>query len=209
MKEILNRFLTKPVQMFRRHKAKTALTQFTSHKHPKINALGDALHESLNHTIYTEEQNWIKSIEQRRSNLLHSKEEIAQIDYGAGESRSNRTKEEMRNGVRSVTLVANVCKFSKSPFWATFLFKMIRKLEPTSCVELGSCVGVSASYLSAALKINGKGNLLSLEGSPEIAKIAQETLDKLDLHNGSVIVGPFHETLEGVLESAKPVDFFQ
>lgn len=208
MKKNLKKFLKLPAQMFRRHKAKKALTQLKSHKHPKIKALGVALRESLTNTISAEEQKWITLIEQRRSYLLHSKKEIATIDYGAGNSSSNRTKEMMQKGVHSVALVANICKASKSPFWATTLFKMIRKLELTSCVELGSSVGVSASYLTAALKLNGKGELLSLEGSPEIAKIAQETLDKLNLHNGSIIIGPFHETLKGILESAKPIDFF-
>ncbi len=82
---------------------------------------------------------------------------------------------------------------------------MIRKLEPSSCVELGSCVGISASYITAALNMNKKGRLLSLEGSPEIAK---KNLENLNLKRGSVITGPFHETLKGALESAKPIDFF-
>lgn len=208
IKRILKKFLRLPVQMFRRYKIRTALTQLASHKHPKLKAVGDALRESLTHTISVEEQNWISLIEQRRSSLLNSEKEIAVIDYGAGNPDSNRTKEEMKNGVQSTALVANICKFSKSEFWATFLFKMIRKLEPSSCVELGSCVGISASYLTAALNINRKGELLSLEGSPEIAKIAKETLESLNLQNGSVITGPFHETLKGVFESAKPIDFF-
>lgn len=197
-----------PIQMFRRYKARAALTQLTLHKHPKLKAVGDALRESLAHTISVEEKKWINLIEQRRSFLLNSDKEIAVIDYGAGSHNSNRTKEEMKNGVQSTALVANICKASKSVFWATFLFKMVRKLEPSSCVELGSCVGISASYLAAALNINGKGELASLEGSPEIAKIAKETLENLNLQNGSVITGPFHETLKRVLESAKPIDFF-
>jgi len=130
------------------------------------------------------------------------------IDYGAGISGSIKTKEEMNKGVQSTAFVSNVCKASKPPFWATFIFKMIRKLEPSSCVELGTCVGISASYITAALEINGKGELLSLEGSPEIAKIATETLGNLNLKKGTVVVGSFNEILGGVLESAKPIDFF-
>lgn len=209
MKKILKRFLRPLIQMLRRHKARTALNKLKSHKHPKLKAIGEALHESLTHNISDEEQKWIKLIEQRRSFLLQSNEEIAVIDFGAGEPNSNRKKGDMEKGVQSTALVADICKFgSKSQLWATILFKMIRKLEPSSCVELGSCVGISASYLTAALNINGKGELFSLEGSPETAKIAKETLDKLNLQNGSVIVGPFHETLKSVLKSANPIDFF-
>lgn len=205
---MLKKFLRLPILRFRRYKAKSALTQLTSHESPRLKAIGDALYESLTHTISTEEQELITLIEQRRSSLLSSDKEIAVIDYGAGSSSSNRTKEEMEKGVQSTALVANICKASKPTFWATFLFKLIRKLEPSSCVELGSCVGISASYQASALKINEKGNLLTLEGSPEIAKIANETIASLNLQNASVVTGSFHETLKGVLESSKPIDFF-
>lgn len=194
--------------LFRRYKARFVLPQLTSHKHPKLKAVGDALYESLTHTMSAEEQKLITAIEQRRSFLLNSDKEIAVIDYGADTPSSTRTKEERKKGVQSTALVANICKASMSAFWTTFLCKLIRKLEPSSCVELGSCVGISASYQAAALNINGKGNLLTLEGSPEIAKIAKETLESLHHQNASVITGPFHETLKGVLESAKPIDFF-
>lgn len=166
------------------------------------------MHESLANTMSIEEQELIALIEQRRSFLLNSDKEIAVIDYGAGNASANRTKEEMEKGVQSTALVADICKASKSAFWATFLFKLIRNLEPSSCVELGSCVGISASYQAIALSINGKGNLITLEGCPEIAQIAKETLESLNIQNTSVITGPFHKTLKGVLESSKPIDFF-
>ena len=205
---MLKKFLRLPIQRIRRYKAKSALTQLTSHESPKLKAIGDALFESLHHTLSAKEQEMITLIEQRRSFLLSSNKEIAVIDYGAGSSNSNRTKEEMEKGVQSTARVADICRNSKPAFWATFLFKLIRKLEPSSCVELGSCVGISASYQASALKFNEKGNLLTLEGSPEIAKIADETLESLNLQNASVVTGSFHETLKGVLESSKPIDFF-
>jgi predicted O-methyltransferase YrrM len=206
--KILKKFLRLPLQRFRRYRARSALTQLTSHESPKLRSIGDALLESLHHTLSAEEQEMITLIEQRRSFLLSSNKEIAVIDYGAGSSGSNRTEEEMEKGVQSTARVADICKASKPAFWATFLFKLLRKLEPSSCVELGSCVGISASYQASALRFNEKGSMLTLEGSPEIAKIAKETLESLNLRNASVVSGPFHETLKGVLESSKPIDFF-
>ena len=196
------------VRLSRRHKARTALTQLTSHEHPKVKAVGHALHESLTNAMSAEEQELIRLIEERRSFLLRSDKEIPVIDYGAGRRDSNRTKEDMEKGERSTALVASICRGSKSAFWATVLFKLIRKLEPSSCVELGACVGISASYQATALSINRKGRLVTLEGSPEIAKIAEETLEGLNLRKVSVVTGPFHETLKGVLKSSKPIDFF-
>ncbi len=205
---MLKKFVKLPIQQLRRYKARAALTQLTSHEDPKLKAVGDALYESLTNTMSAEEQELINLIEARRSSLLRSDQEISVIDYGAGNPNSNRTKEEMDKGVESTALVANICKVSKPPFWATILFKLIRKLEPSSCVELGSCVGISASYQATALNMNGKGKLLTLEGSPEIAKVAEETLERLNLENASVVTGPFHKTFKGVLESAKSIDLF-
>lgn len=87
------------------------------------------------------------------------------------------------------------------------LFRMIRHLRPVSCLELGTCVGISASYQASALKLNGSGQLITLEGSPEIAKLARETLAQLELTNATVVTGPFYQTLPGALESAAPIDF--
>ena len=197
-----------PIQKFRRYKARPAITKLTSHEHPIMKAVGIALSECSTNVISDDEKALISSIEKRRSVLLKSEKHISFIDYGAGNSNSNRMKEEMKVGVKSTALVSKICSASKPEFWATFLFKLIRKIKPSSCVELGTYVGISASYLASALTSNGKGNLLSLEGSPEIAKIAEETLEGLNLQNVFVVTGPFHETLKGVLKSAKPIDFF-
>jgi len=208
IKRMLKKSCRLAIHLFRRYKARSALTQLTSHEYPKLKAIGHALYESLTNTMSAEEQELIHLIEERRSFLLRSDKEIAVIDYGAGSPNSNRTKENMEKGVQSTAFVASICRGSKPAFWATILFKLIRKLEVSSCVELGACVGISASYQAAALSINRKGYLVTLEGSPEIAKIAEETLEGLNLRNASVVIGPFHETLKGVLESSKPIDFF-
>jgi predicted O-methyltransferase YrrM len=162
----------------------------------------------LERTGDDEERESISRIEKYRSTLLGSEEEIAVIDYGAGDPDSNRSREEMDRGVESTALVADVCKASKPAFWAELLFRLVRELEPASCVELGTSLGISAAYQGTALRLNGKGSLITLEGSPETARIAVETFRYLDLANVSVEVGPFHQTLSGVLESAAPVDYF-
>lgn len=180
----------------------------TAHGSPRLKAIGAALIELCDHSLSIEEQELLTKIEQRRSVLLGSDKKITVIDYGAGSSGSARTQEEMRAGVRETALVATVCLSSKTAFWATFLFKLIRRLEPLSCVELGASFGISAAYQASALEMNNKGTLITLEGSPEIAKIANETMASLNLKRASVVIGPFHATLKGVLESAKPIDFF-
>jgi predicted O-methyltransferase YrrM len=202
-------------RLARRYQARAGLAQLTSHPSPKLKAVGEALHETLANTMAAEERELVARIEERRTALLASHREISVIDYGAGKRKSGgtreepgRTKEEMEVGVRYSARVADVCKTSKSRFGATVLFKLIRKLQPSSCVELGTCVGISASYQATALALNGRGRLVTLEGSPEIAGIAEETLSGLNLQNVSVVPGPFHDTLNTVMESSKAVDYF-
>lgn len=208
IKEIVFDIVGPPLQAWRRWKAKSAVTQLTSHTHPRLRAIGEALRDCLSNVRTPEEQQWIQRIEQRRAVLLSSEKEVRGISYGAGRPGSRKTREEMDRGLETKGIVKNICRASKPPFWANLLFQLVRKLKPSSCVELGSCVGISASYLSAACRINGTGELRTLEGSPGTAQIAQETLETLDLTNGTVIVGPFHTTLAGVLKSAQPIDFF-
>jgi len=208
LKQILFDILGPPWHMWLRWKAKSAVTRLISHTNPKLRAIGEALRDSLNHVQTAEEQQWIQRIEQRRAFLLSSEKEIGVVSYGAGRPGSRKTRDEMDRGLHTKALVKNICRASKPPFWANLLFQLVRKLKPSSCVEMGSCVGISAAYLTAACRINSNGELRTLEGSPETAQIAQETLETLGLTNGTVIVGPFHTTLAGVLESAQPIDFF-
>jgi len=205
---IIKNYFKAPIQKFLRYKAKSSIQQLSLHNSEKIRAIGNALSETLSNSLSPKELEFINLVEKRRLLLLSTEKKISVIDYGAGKSRLNRTKEEMENGIESSLKISDICRASKQSFWATFLFKLVRKLKPVSCVELGSCVGISASYLAAALKINGKGNLVTLEGSPEVAKIAQETLEVMKLKEASVVTGPFHKTLSNVLETSKPIDFF-
>lgn len=208
LKRMLKTALKLPIQHLKRRKVNSALTRLTSHENKKLKAIGVAIQESLAQELSLDERQVISSIEERRSSLLSSDQEIVVVDYGAGSSSSSRTRQEMEDGVQSTALVSKITTASKPKFWATMLFKKIRKLEPLSCVELGSCVGISASYQAAALKINGKGAIVTLEGSEEIANLAKETFAELGIENASVVTGPFHETLDGVFEAAKPIDFF-
>jgi predicted O-methyltransferase YrrM len=191
----------------RRRRAKRLLVQLLESKNTKIIQIGEALRETLLGIIPPEEKAYIDLIERRRALLLKSTEMIDVLDYGAGRPHSERSNAEMHDGVKVKSSVTKVTRASKPYFWALFLFKMIRKLNPSNCLEMGSCVGISTAYLGAAMHINKCGKMISLEGSPEIAKLAKATLDLVGLKNSEIIVGPFHETLNDALEQNRPVDF--
>lgn len=208
-KSLFNRIKQALKRHWLKYRAKNRLQNLRSDANPQISVLAQVLLDVLNSNYSIQETKLMKEIELQRSLLLQSEQEIEIIDYGAGTPDANRSTIEMQQGVSGVEKISNIAKASKPQFWAEFLFKLLRILQPVSCLELGSCVGISAAYQASALKLNqGGGQLITLEGSPEIAKLAEQTLHHLQLENTSVIVGPFHKTLAMVLKQAQPIDYF-
>lgn len=197
-----------PLELRRNARAKVAIAPLLAHEAVQIRRLGEVFQALLAQQLPVQERALLAQIEQRRAELLRSDQEIAVIDYGAGQPDANRTQAEMQSGFQSTARVGQISTASKPRLWATFLFQLIRKFQPLSCLELGSCVGISAAYQAAALQLNQKGRLVTLEGAPEIAKLAAATLQQFKLDNATVVVGPFHQTLPEVLRAAQPIDLF-
>ena len=191
-----------------RRMALRRLAPLTSHESATVRSISLALRETITQTLSDEERSWVTAIEHRRKVLRLTKDIIEIIDFGAGNPDAKRSDEDMYRGVRSSVEIKTLARASKPAFWALFIFKLIRKLEPKSCLELGTALGISASYIAAALRINGAGSVCTLEGSSEIARLAQETFDLLNLDNVTTVVGPFHMTLSKALSDAKPIGFF-
>ena len=151
----------------------------------------------------------MEQIEKRRASLQESKEVVEVPDYGAGSPDDTRSAEDMLAGRMVQEVVGEACmNYSKEPLWAELLFHLVRQMRPLSGIEMGACMGISGAYQAAAMKANGTGKLISMEGSPSFAKIASQTLESVGLAAcASVVVGRFTDTLPGVLEKATPVDY--
>jgi predicted O-methyltransferase YrrM len=155
-----------------------------------------------------EEQGWVQRVEQLRAEMRASTRPLTWIDYGAGNPTSQRTPEVMRTGVEVTQTVGEVCTVaSKSPFWCLALFRFVRTLQPRSCVEMGTAVGISAAYQAAALTLNGSGTFATLEGGAALADIARDNLRRLGLGSVEFVVGRFEDTLREVLDRRQPVDY--
>lgn len=188
-------------------KARPGVREVALSDHPVVAAVGRALDGTLRGSHTEEEAQVIARIEARRAELLQSPGTISVLDYGAGRAGEQRSAEQMRQGVEVERPVRQIAGASKPAFWADTLFRLVRQLRPTSCLEMGTCVGISAAYQAAALRLNGSGKLVTLEGSPAIARIAGETLAGLGLTDVTIVTGPFHQTLAGALADGAPVDF--
>jgi hypothetical protein len=171
-------------------------------------SVANVLRETLANDTTVEEKTWIKRIESLRKELNSSSEEITAVDYGARSPDSYLTRAQMNQGEIQTTTIGNLClTCSSSYFWSFLLFKCIRKFRPSVCLELGTCLGISTSYLAAALKLNLAGRVVTLEGAETKARLAAQNFRELGLDNICTIVGRFQDTLDNVLENHGPIQF--
>ena len=154
-----------------------------------------------------DEAAWIHSIEQKRRQLAASAVPLTIVDFGAGTKSQFDTDGPDVSHTITKTL-GEMTRSSKPPRWAFLLFRIVRELGPEACVELGSCVGISASYEAAALELNGRGRLITLEGADVLAERSQRTIDELGLGDRAAVrLGQFSATLPGTLNDLPPVGY--
>jgi predicted O-methyltransferase YrrM len=164
--------------------------------------------DALLRLLISTEKTAINEIEAVRKRTEKDRREVTMMDYGAGSSTEHRTADQMAAGVPTRRIIGDVCKAaSKSPAWCEILFKLVRYQRPTACIEMGTCLGISASYIGMALKMNGHGRLVTLEGADAFADVARMNLRTLGLDNTTVKSGKFSTTLLPALLEMKPVDF--
>ena len=175
---------------------------------PLAAGVAAALRSALDDARTGEERAWFDRIERLRAELDISGDPVTRLDHGAGEPGAGRTAEEMLAGVEQRDTLGQICRrTSKSPFWCTLLFNLVRNSRPDSCIELGTSVGISAAYQAAALELNGTGTFATLEGSPAVADIARDNFRRLGLDRIEVVGGRFQDTLADVLRARQPVDY--
>lgn len=208
----MNIILLKVLRFYRKTTARffinSRINKIKNSSNIRIRQIAFSVEKIINDTLTEKEKEFFDKIEHQRNKLLKCDKSIQVVDYGAGSPKAKLTQEQMNNGVVYSSKVSNVTLGSKPKFWAKLLFSIIRELKPNLCLELGTCVGISASYQAKALELNGNGHLVTLEGAQEIAEIANETFKILNLSNIEVVVGAFHSTLQNVLEKNKPIDYF-
>jgi predicted O-methyltransferase YrrM len=155
--------------------------------------VGQSLREALADELKPEERQWIARIETLRAQLNESETEVVL---------------RRRDEAKAPTSIGQICRGSSTPyFWSVFLFKLVRKFKPLHCVELGTCLGISAAFQAAALHLNGFGQIVTLEGMEPLAALAQNHFRGLGQENVTVVVGAFQDTLEETLDNYKPIDF--
>lgn len=84
------------------------------------------------------------------------------------------------------------------------LYSLAREVRPRSCIEFGSFMGISGLYILAGLREHG-GTLYTMEGAPDLSRIATANYDSLGFSHYHATVGDFDAALPDVLRRSGPV----
>lgn len=134
-------------------------------------------------------------IEKVRTQLLNNTKELKIVDFGAGSYT-------LQHNVRKVSKIA---ASSLSPRkYAQLLYRIVKSFKPQNILEMGTSLGISASYMALA---NPNARCISLEGDPSIADIAKQTITQCGVNNVEVRVGNFEQTLIPTLQDLGQVNF--
>lgn len=132
-------------------------------------------------------------IEDLRQKLLKDQTPLTIEDMGAGSAYA-------ATQTRSIAAIAK--NAAKPPRLGQLLYRIARRYQPSTIVELGTSLGLSAAYLATGAP---QGRLCTIEGAPAIAEAANRNLRSLDL-NVKIVKGNFDEQLLPLLDSLPPID---
>lgn len=144
----------------------------------------------INHLFRNKTDNHIvSSIENVRKRLKSDHRYINVTDLGSG---SEIHKENRRK-------VSDITKYSAvSKKYGALLSSLAAEYGNQLIVEFGTSFGISTMYMASSCK-NAK--ILTMEGCPETAKIADQNFSELGLENISILTGSFDENLQHISDT--------
>ena len=119
-----------------------------------------------------------------RKSLLQNNNFIEVTDFGAGSKvfKSNR---------RQISKIAQTAGIS--PKRAELLFRVSNYFKPETILEIGTSLGLATSALALG---NPKAKVITLEGCPQTANVAQNQLDQFNCKNVESVVTEFESYFE-------------
>lgn len=143
------------------------------------------------------EKTQLAPIQSLRRELRRSRQLITIADYGAG-SKVNPSRQRT---------IGDIARHSQKTFrFGRLLFRLVRRFNAKTIVDLGTSLGLTTACLAEATKPYG-GRVLTFEGCPETATVARQNFGRLGIQNVDVVVGNIDETLAPKLRENGPVDF--
>lgn len=132
------------------------------------------------------------TVESLRKKLLSDKREIVVEDYGVG---SEKKKKKNTRKVSDITGNSSVPKK-----YGKLLANMSGEFGSPYVIELGTSMGLSTLYMALG---NKDAKVITIEGSPEVSKIAETNFAEHGNQNITTLIGTFDEVLPGLLFEVK------
>jgi predicted O-methyltransferase YrrM len=114
-----------------------------------------------------------------RKVLLQNKNTIEVTDFGAG-------SRVFKSNTRPIDKIAKTAGITQKR--AELLFRIVQYFQPQSILEIGTSLGLATSALSLG---HEKANIITLEGCPNTAAIAQNQFEKFGFKNIASVVTEF------------------
>lgn len=130
------------------------------------------------------------SIEKIRSKLKRNSKYLDIVDLGTGKKQK-----------KSIAEIATTSL--KTAKYGQLLYRISDFIKSRNILELGTSFGLTTSYLATS---SFAGRIVSLEGSQQIADIAEENFKILDVKNVQIKVGNINDTLSNVLNEFNQLD---
>lgn len=164
---------------------------------PVVAAVGEA----LAYEPTQQERGWIARIESERGRLACKTDVLRTPLY-------DYTLDPSHEYVFEDSVATLATRSSKPPGAALFLFALVRHLRPDRVLELGTNLGISAAYLAAAIRLNDRGALVTLDASEERMRVARDLFSRLNLEDViEARLGRFQALLPAVLQEPFGVAF--
>ena len=167
---------------------KNAQTKFDIHSPFLFDLLTKVFDDNKEYAEYNK-------VEQLKRELIRNNSKISVTDLGAGSKVD-------KGNQRSISRIAK--NSSKSQKIGRLLFRLAKYFKVNNVLELGTSFGLSSMYLALA---NPDSKIITVEGCPNISKIAKENFKNLGMENIEVHTGNFDDILPGILESTNSFDF--
>ena len=136
------------------------------------------------------------SLNKEYTHFLKINDSVCIKDFGAGSS-------VLSGEERKIKAIARTSLKSKSEYQK--IFRLLKALNPTKIMELGTSLGLGTAYLSMASQKTS--DIVTIEGCPDIARFAQRYWAK-KLNNVTFVEGNIDEVLEKELQALQEVDVF-
>ncbi|MBN1338014.1 MAG: class I SAM-dependent methyltransferase [Bacteroidales bacterium] len=136
-----------------------------------------------------------KIAEEIRKEMLTRNEKIMVSDFGTG-------GQKMAEYPKKISAIAR--NSSKTAKYGRLLHRMVKYYKPATILELGTSLGISSIYMASASR---ESRLITLEGCPNIASIAEANFIKAGMDRIEIVTGKIDDHLETVLHGSERPDF--